>query len=70
MKKGGATEIQTRQAKGALAQARASVPVLEAGLGSAMNAMDVMLGVSPGTHRAAIAAFKALGGGWQAIGKR
>ena len=41
-----------RQAEGALAQVRASVPVLEAGLDTAMNALDVMLGTPPGTHRA------------------
>lgn len=52
--KGLAAELQVRQAEGALAQVRAAAPVLEAGLDVAMNAMDVMLGVSPGTHRAAL----------------
>jgi len=32
------------QAEGALAQVQASIPVLEAGLDAAMNALDVMLG--------------------------
>lgn len=50
--KGLAAELQVRQAEGALAQVRASVPVLEAGLDVAMNALDVMLGSPPGTHRA------------------
>lgn len=50
--KGLAAELQLRQAEGALAQVRASVPVLEAGLDAAMNALDVMLGTAPGTHRA------------------
>lgn len=50
--KGLVAELQVRQAEGALAQARASVPVLEAGLDVAMNALDVMLGSLPGTHRA------------------
>lgn len=50
--KGLAPELQVRQAEAALAQARASVPVLEAGLDVAMNALDVMLGSPPGTHRA------------------
>jgi NodT family efflux transporter outer membrane factor (OMF) lipoprotein len=50
--KGLAAELQVRQVEGALAQVRASVPVLEAGLDTAMNALDVMLGTSPGTHRA------------------
>ena len=50
--KGLAAELQVRQAEGALAQVRASVPGLEAGLEVAMNALDVMLGTPPGTHRA------------------
>ncbi|MGJ7489094.1 efflux transporter outer membrane subunit [Variovorax sp. ZT4R33] len=50
--KGLAAELQLRQAEGALAQVRASVPVLEAGLDAAMNALDVMLGTAPGAHRA------------------
>lgn len=40
------------QAEGALAQVQASVPVLENGLDVASNALDVLLGTSPGTHRA------------------
>ena len=52
--KGLAAELQVRQTEGALAQIRASVPVLEAGLDVAMNALDVMLGAPPGTHRAAM----------------
>lgn len=50
--KGLAAELQVRQAEGALAQVQASVPVLEAGLDAAMNALDLMLGSPPGTHRA------------------
>lgn len=53
--KGLAAELQVRQAEGALAQVRASVPVLEAGLDVAMNALDVMLGSPPGTHRVELA---------------
>lgn len=53
--KGLAAELQVWQAEGALAQVRASVPVLEMGLDAAMNAMDVMLGSPPGTHRAELA---------------
>ncbi|MBU6488158.1 MAG: TolC family protein [Burkholderiales bacterium] len=49
--KGLAAELQVSQAEGALAQVRASVPVLEASLDAAMNALDVMLGSQPGTHR-------------------
>ncbi|NKI69339.1 efflux transporter outer membrane subunit [Collimonas pratensis] len=53
--KGLAAELQVRQAEGALAQVRASVPVLETGLDTAMNALDVMLGTAPGTHREELA---------------
>lgn len=49
--KGLAAEYQVRQVEGALAQVQASVPILETGLDAAMNALDVMLGSSPGTHR-------------------
>ncbi|MCQ4146102.1 TolC family protein, partial [Vogesella sp. AC12] len=49
--KGLAAELQVDQAEGALAQVQASVPVLETGLDAAMNALDVILGSSPGTHR-------------------
>ena len=47
-----AAELQVHQARGALAQVRASVPVLETGLEAAMNALDVLLGAQPGTYRA------------------
>lgn len=50
-----AAELQVRQTEGALAQVRATVPVLQAGLDAAMNAMDVMLGCAPGTHRQELA---------------
>ncbi|WP_423194731.1 efflux transporter outer membrane subunit [Cupriavidus sp. H18C2] len=50
--KGLAAELQVRQAEGALAQVRASIPQLEVGLDAAMNALDVILGALPGAHRA------------------
>lgn len=53
--KGLAAELQVNQAEGALAQVRASVPVLETALDASMNALDVMLGSPPGTHRAELA---------------
>ncbi|UXN00709.1 TolC family protein [Xanthomonas hortorum pv. pelargonii] len=56
--KGLAPELQLHQAQGALAQAQASVPGIESGLVAAMNALDVMLGVAPGTHRAELATSK------------
>ena len=54
--KGLAAELQVSQAEGALSQVQASVPVLEAGLEAAMNALDVMVGSQPGTHRAELLA--------------
>ena len=54
--KGVAAELQLRQAEGALAQVQASVPVLQTGLDAAMNALDVLLGAQPGTHRLALSA--------------
>jgi NodT family efflux transporter outer membrane factor (OMF) lipoprotein len=56
--KGVAAELQKNQAEGSLTQAEAQIPVLQAGLDSAMNALDVLLGVQPGTHRAELAAVK------------
>lgn len=55
-----AAELQVHQASGALAQVRASVPVLETGLEVAMNALDVLLGSQPGTHRAELAKAEAI----------
>jgi efflux transporter, outer membrane factor (OMF) lipoprotein, NodT family len=53
--KGLAAEYQVRQTEGELAQVRATVPVLQTQLDAAMNALDVMLGSPPGTHRAELA---------------
>ena len=50
-RKGLAAEYQVRQTEGALAQVQATVPGLQTGLDAAMNALDVILGVPPGTHR-------------------
>ena len=55
-RKGVAAELQLRQAEGALAQVSAAVPELEQNLDTAMNALDVLLGVQPGTTRAELAA--------------
>jgi NodT family efflux transporter outer membrane factor (OMF) lipoprotein len=49
--KGVAPEFQVHQTEGELAQAEASVPALQAGLDAALNALDIMLGTPPGTHR-------------------
>ncbi|WP_260958718.1 efflux transporter outer membrane subunit [Pseudomonas citri] len=53
--KGLAADYQVRQTEGSLAQVQATVPVLQTGLEAAMNALDVMLGAPPGTHRAELA---------------
>ncbi|WP_342616293.1 efflux transporter outer membrane subunit [Rhodoferax sp. GW822-FHT02A01] len=58
--KGLAAELQVRQAEGALAQVRASIPVLESGLDVAMNALDVMLAAPAGTHRPQLIASAAI----------
>lgn len=56
--KGLASEFQVKQAKANVAQVQAVVPVLEMNLDIAMNALDVMLGTVPGTHRAELAEVK------------
>ncbi len=53
--KGLAASYQVRQTEGALAQVQATVPVLQTGLDAAMNALDIMLGKPPGTHRTQLA---------------
>jgi len=58
--KGVAPEYQVRQAEGELAQAEARIPVLLAGLDAALNALDIMLGGAPGTHRAELQAPSAI----------
>lgn len=55
-----AAEFQVQQTEGQLSQVKASVPVLQAGLDAAMNALDVMLGTPPGTHRAELASASAI----------
>ncbi len=51
-RKGVAAELQLRQAEGALSQVRATLPLVQTALESASNALDVLLGVQPGTYRA------------------
>jgi NodT family efflux transporter outer membrane factor (OMF) lipoprotein len=55
-RKGVAAERQLRQAEGALSQVKAVVPELEQGLEIAMNALDILLGVQPGSTRPELAA--------------
>src|SRR5216110_3236455 len=54
--RGIAAELQVNQAEGALAQVEAQIPVLESWLDAAMNALDVLLAVQPGTYRAELSA--------------
>ncbi|WP_248799291.1 efflux transporter outer membrane subunit [Pseudomonas sp. MWU13-2105] len=49
--KGLAAHYQVHQTEGALSQVQATVPELQTSLDAAMNALDVMLGTPPGTHR-------------------
>lgn len=56
--KGLASERQVHQVQAALAQYQAAIPLLEASLETTMNALDVMLGSLPGTHRAELTAIK------------
>ncbi|MDH2518581.1 TolC family protein [Acinetobacter baumannii] len=56
--KGLASEFQVKQAKANVAQVQAVVPALGMNLDIAMNALDVMLGTVPGTHRAELAEVK------------
>jgi NodT family efflux transporter outer membrane factor (OMF) lipoprotein len=58
--KGIAAELQMRQVEGSLAQVDAQIPVLETGLDAAMNALDVLLGTQPGTHRAELTPVAAI----------
>lgn len=55
-KAGVAAEFQLRQAEGALAQVSAAVPELEEQRDKAMNALDVLLGLQPGSLRGELAA--------------
>ena len=55
-KAGVAAEFQLRQAEGALAQVSAAVPELEEQRDKAMNALDVLLGLQPGSLRGELTA--------------
>lgn len=51
-RKGVASELQLRQAEGALSQVQATVPDLQTALDAALNAIDILVGEQPGTYRA------------------
>ncbi|WP_183681533.1 efflux transporter outer membrane subunit [Pseudomonas sp. Tn43] len=53
--KGLAAHYEVRQTEGALSQVQATVPALQTGLDEAMNALDILLGTPPGTHRTQLA---------------
>jgi NodT family efflux transporter outer membrane factor (OMF) lipoprotein len=54
--KGVAAPLQVHQTQGALAQVQSILPELSIELDAAMNALDVLLGVQPGTYRAELLA--------------
>lgn len=54
-RRGIAAELQLRQAEGALAQVQSNVPALQIALDGALNALDVLMGTQPGTHRTTLA---------------
>jgi NodT family efflux transporter outer membrane factor (OMF) lipoprotein len=58
--RGAAADLQLQQVQGALAQTRASIPILEEGLEAALNAMDVIQGAQPGTYRVELVAAAAI----------
>lgn len=53
--RGLASQYERYQTEAALALVQATVPTLQAGLDAAMNALDVILGVPPGTDRGLLA---------------
>ena len=55
--RGVSPEYEVRQIEGELSQVQATVPILQSGLDAALNALDVMLGTPPGTHRGSLAAM-------------
>jgi NodT family efflux transporter outer membrane factor (OMF) lipoprotein len=54
--RGVAARLEVDQAEGALAAARASIPALEAGIEAQRDALEVLVGVAPGSLRAELAA--------------
>ena len=55
-----AAAYEVQQTEGQLSQVKASMPVLQTGLDAAMNALDVMLGSPPGTHRVELSGASAI----------
>jgi NodT family efflux transporter outer membrane factor (OMF) lipoprotein len=53
-RKGIAAELQLRQAEGAAAQVKASLPAIQNELDIAMNALDVLVGDQPGSSRSTL----------------
>jgi len=53
-RKGIAAELQVRQAEGAAAQVRSTLPAIQNELEIAMNALDVLVGDQPGSSRATL----------------
>jgi len=55
-RKGLAADYEVRQTEGELSQVEATIPVLHASLEASLNALDVILGSTPGTHRSEMSA--------------
>lgn len=55
-RKGLAADYEVRQTEGELAQVEATIPVLRTSLDASLNALDVVLGSTPGTHRSQMTA--------------
>lgn len=58
--KGLASDFQVKQAKGNVSRIQALIPSLEMHLDILMNALDVILGAVPGTHRAELVQVKTI----------
>lgn len=56
-RKGLAAELQVRQAEGAAAQVKSSLPAIQNELDIAMNALDVLVGDQPGSSRPTLSVF-------------
>lgn len=55
-----AAAYEVQQTEGQLSQVKAIMPVLQTGLDAAMNALDVVLGSPPGTHRVELSGTSAI----------
>jgi NodT family efflux transporter outer membrane factor (OMF) lipoprotein len=59
-RRGLAAKLEVYQAESAVSQTQSQIPALEANLDMTMNALDVILGVSPGTFRSELSSKQAI----------